>query len=102
MTTIADHTHPTQWGIGNILAVVGITVVGLGIIIALTFNGIGDSRIDSLHTRMDAVQQNMAEVQKSQVMTESRIAAIKLDVAGMRRDITDIKETLARIEAAQR
>ena len=95
MTTIADHTHPTQWGIGNILAVVGITVVGLGIIIALTFNGIGDSRIDSLHTRMDAVQQNMAEVQKSQVKTETRIAAIE-------RDITDIKETLARIEAAQR
>ena len=95
MTTIADHTHPTQWGIGNILAVVGITVVGLGIIIALTFNGIGDSRIDSLHTRMDAVQQNMAEVQKSQVMTGTRIAAIE-------RDITDIKETLARIEAAQR
>ena len=95
MTTIADYTHPTQWGIGNILAVVGITVVGLGIIIALTFNGIGDSRIDSLHTRMDAVQQNMAEVQKSQVMTETRITAIE-------RDITDIKETLARIEAAQR
>ena len=95
MTTIADHTHPTQWGIGNILAVVGITVVGLGIIIALTFNGIGDSRIDSLHTRMDAVQQNMSEVQKSQVMTETRIAAIE-------RDITDIKETLTRIEAAQR
>ncbi len=102
MTTIADHTHPSQWSIGNILAVVGITIVGLGIIIALTFNGISDSRIDSLHTTMDAVQQNLAEVLKSQAMTETRIAAIEMDITGMQRDIADIKEALTRIEAAQR
>ena len=104
MAAIAtDHTHPPhlQWSAGNILAAIGIASVAMGIIIALTLNGIDNSRIDALNTRVDGVQDRLHTIRDTQLDTQNEIMVIQQDVTIMKQDIADIKETLERIEAAQ-
>ena len=104
MAAIAtDHTHPPQlqWSTGNIIAVIGIAIVAMGIIIALTLNGIGNSRIDALNTRVDSVQDRLHTIGETQLGMQSEITVIKQDIAVMKEDIALIKELLERLEAQQ-
>ena len=117
MTTIADHTHPAQfqWNFGNILAVVSLALVALGIIFALTFNGVSAIRIDSLQRDVAGVPKSVADTQAEVLIIRqdigymqgdiadirSELAGMRSELTGMRSDIAYIKEVLARIEAAQ-
>ena len=104
MATIAtDHTHPPQlqWSVGNIIAAIGIGIVALGIIIALTLNGIGNSRIDALNTRVDSVQDRLHTISATQVDMQNDIAVVQQDIAVIQQNIATIMEILERLEDAQ-
>ena len=102
MATIAtDHTQPPQlqWSVGNIIAANGIGIVAMGIIIALTLNGIGNSRIDALNTRVDSVPGRLHTIRETQVDMLNDIAVIEQDSDVIQQDIALIKEILERMEA---
>ena len=44
------------------LAAVGIGIVGIGIIIALTVSGISTSRIDAVNSRIDSVKDGQSNI----------------------------------------
>ena len=100
-TIAADHTHPPQlqWSVGNIIAAIGIGIVAMGIIIALTLNGIGNSRIDALNTRVDSVQDRLHTIRETQVDMQADITVIEQDIDVIQQDIALIKEILERMEA---
>lgn len=84
MAAIAtDHTHPPhlQWSAGSILAAIGIVSVAMGIIIALTLNGIGNSRIDALNTRVDRVQDRLHTIRDTPVDMQNEIMVIQIEAA---------------------
>ena len=67
--------------------------------IALTLNGIGNSRIDALNTRVDSVQDRLHTIRETQVDMQTDIAVIEQDIDVIQQDIALIKEILERMEA---